>query len=477
MKIRWRRARREGARFRYSAWDGTQTGFDFDADSLFAEMTDDLLYHGDLNAALRRLMQQGFTDADGNRLEGLREMLERLRDKRKEMLEQYDLGGVYDDIARELDEITDTEREALEEFAQDAADSGDERRADIAQSSATERNVQLDMLPPDLAGKMRGLQNYDFVSPEAREQFNELVERLRQEVAQKLFRPDDRRHGQHDARGPGSHQGHDGRAEPDARAAGPRRGARLRGLHGPLRRLLPREPAVAGRAARDHGQADGGHGVDAQLDDPRAAPAAGRPGLAVHGRHGLAVAGPAARPEPPAGVPRHGLGPQLPVRRRQPAVDVPGGRRDGPARRPRRAVGAAAGRREPLGAGRGGPRAGARAAGRPVRRGAGAAQRDGPDARGVRAGAAHRGPPGADAAGAAPDRAERAGRPVQPPHGRQDRQPSGPQERRRPRVRLRDQALRVRRLLQPEHRAHRAQRRRPPGRRHTGEPHARRLRD
>ncbi len=187
MKIRRRRTRREGTRFRYSAWDGTQTGFDFDADSLFAEMTDDLIYHGDLNAALRRLMQQGFTDADGNHLEGLREMIERLQDRRRQMLDQFDLGGVYDDIARELDEITDTEREALEEFAQDAAASGDERRGEIAQSTATDRNLQLDMLPPDLAGKMRGLQSYDFVSPEAREQFHELLERLRREVAQSYF--------------------------------------------------------------------------------------------------------------------------------------------------------------------------------------------------------------------------------------------------------------------------------------------------
>ncbi len=45
--------------FRYSRWDGTQTGFDIDADSVFNEITDDLLYHGDLNAALRRLMQSG----------------------------------------------------------------------------------------------------------------------------------------------------------------------------------------------------------------------------------------------------------------------------------------------------------------------------------------------------------------------------------------------------------------------------------
>ena len=42
--------------FQYSRWDGTQVGFDLDADALLAEMSDDLLYHGDLNAALRRML-------------------------------------------------------------------------------------------------------------------------------------------------------------------------------------------------------------------------------------------------------------------------------------------------------------------------------------------------------------------------------------------------------------------------------------
>ena len=32
------------ARFTYSRWDGTQRGFDLDADALFDELTDDLLY-------------------------------------------------------------------------------------------------------------------------------------------------------------------------------------------------------------------------------------------------------------------------------------------------------------------------------------------------------------------------------------------------------------------------------------------------
>ena len=86
-------------RFQYSRWDGTQVGFDLDADAILEEITDDLLYHGDLNAALRRLMQQGFKDRNGDDVQGMRELLEKLRKRRREQLEQHDLGGVYDDIA------------------------------------------------------------------------------------------------------------------------------------------------------------------------------------------------------------------------------------------------------------------------------------------------------------------------------------------------------------------------------------------
>ncbi|MED5551151.1 MAG: hypothetical protein VX785_00435 [Actinomycetota bacterium] len=187
MVIRRRRKKREGARFRYSAWDGTQVGFEYGAEDLFKELTDDLLYHGDLNAAMRRLMQQGFEDRDGNRLQGLRDMLDQLRERRQEMLDQFDLGGIYDEINETLDDVVGEERDAIDDHIADAADSGDQRAADIAEASALDKNLQLDMLPPDLAGKVRGLQNYEFVSPEAREQFEELIDRLKKEVAQSQF--------------------------------------------------------------------------------------------------------------------------------------------------------------------------------------------------------------------------------------------------------------------------------------------------
>src|SRR5262252_3870883 len=96
--------------FRYSRWDGTQVGFELDADAILSEITDDLLYHGDLNAALRRLMQSGFRDRNGDRVQGMRELMEKLRRRRRDQLERYDLGGVDDDIAQELRDVVNLER-------------------------------------------------------------------------------------------------------------------------------------------------------------------------------------------------------------------------------------------------------------------------------------------------------------------------------------------------------------------------------
>ena len=177
-------------RVRYSRWDGTQVGFELSADDIFGEITDDLLYHGDLNAALRRMMQSGFKDQNGERIQGIREMLEKLRRKRRDELERYDLGGVYDDIAQELRDVVDMERGALDELAaeaREAGEAGDQRRQEITDQVVAERQMQLDMLSPDLAGQVKDLQNYEFTSSEARERFEELLDQLRQQLTQSYF--------------------------------------------------------------------------------------------------------------------------------------------------------------------------------------------------------------------------------------------------------------------------------------------------
>ena len=173
--------------FQYSKWDGTQVGFEFDADDIFGELTDELLYHGDLNQALQRLMQRGFMDRNGERVAGMREILERLRQRRREMLERHDLGGPYEDIAQRLRDIVDQERSGIDSLVQEAQESGDARREEITNEVAAERRMALDLLPPDLASQVQSLQDYEWTSSEAREAFDELLERLREQVMQSYF--------------------------------------------------------------------------------------------------------------------------------------------------------------------------------------------------------------------------------------------------------------------------------------------------
>ena len=123
--------------FRYSRWDGTQVGFDLDADAVLAEINDDLLYHGDLNAALRRMLQSGFDDRNGERVRGMQELMEKLRQQRRERLQQYDVGGVFADIAEQLREIVDMERTALDDLAREADESGDARRKEVTDEAVS----------------------------------------------------------------------------------------------------------------------------------------------------------------------------------------------------------------------------------------------------------------------------------------------------------------------------------------------------
>src|SRR3954462_10224418 len=135
------------------------------------------------------MMQSGFKDQNGERVQGIREMLEKLRRKGRDELERYDLSGVYDDIAQELRDVVDMERESLDEMAteaRDAGEAGDQRRQEITEQVVEERQLQLDMLSPDLAGQVKDLQNYEFTSSEAREKFEELLGKLREQLMQQM---------------------------------------------------------------------------------------------------------------------------------------------------------------------------------------------------------------------------------------------------------------------------------------------------
>ena len=176
-------------RFRYSRWDGSQHGPDFDADELLGEMADDVLFDGDPRRALQRLMREGLKPPQGQRIPGLKDLLERLRRQRQQRLERYDLGSSLEDIKRKLDQILQTERGGIERRLGEARE-GTERgqvpkeTLDKFEKVADRNTKALDRLPPDPAGRIRGLQDYDFVDPEAKKQFEDLLASLRQQMTQ-----------------------------------------------------------------------------------------------------------------------------------------------------------------------------------------------------------------------------------------------------------------------------------------------------
>jgi uncharacterized protein with von Willebrand factor type A (vWA) domain len=159
--------------YRYSRWDGSQK-IDLDAEQLLSAMADDLLADGDPWRALRRLMQQGARTPEGQRMPGLKDLLDRLRKQRQERLSRYDLGSSLEDIKKKLEEVVQTEREGITQRTPE----GRERQ---------QREQKLDAIPPDPAGRLRDLQSYDFVSPEAKQKFDELLASLRQQMMQPMF--------------------------------------------------------------------------------------------------------------------------------------------------------------------------------------------------------------------------------------------------------------------------------------------------
>ena len=181
-----------GGPYRYARWDGSQRLPDFSADEVLDALSDDLLAEGDLSEALRRLMERGLSrqhDAQGDDVPGLRALLERLAQRRQELLDRYQLGDVLSEVREELNGVVDAERRGIERRMAESATSqaGDESLRRMASEMARRRQEQLDGLPADPGGRIKGLQEYDFLEPGARERFEALLDKLRRQVLDSYF--------------------------------------------------------------------------------------------------------------------------------------------------------------------------------------------------------------------------------------------------------------------------------------------------
>ena len=172
--------------FRYSRWDGTQRLEALDADEALAAMRDDLLADGDLTAALRRLLERGMTGApDGTDtgLAGLRDLLQRIAAERRQTLERYGLGEVMPELRQRLEHVLETERRGIDRrVAEAAGEGGTPELRRVLGELAGRRREELAAMPDGMGERIRALEAYDFLEPEARTEFQALLEQLRGQV-------------------------------------------------------------------------------------------------------------------------------------------------------------------------------------------------------------------------------------------------------------------------------------------------------
>jgi len=236
------------ARYRYSMWDGTQDVPELEANDILDNLTDDLMNFGDLQHALRNLLQRGMRNPQGDRMQGLRDLLQQLRQQRRQQLDRFDLSSIFDDLKRQLDEIVNMENTTLDRRLDEAngqrpqggqqqqsqgqqqpsgqqpqgrqqqqgqqgqqqpglqgqqqqggnnQDGGEQQGggnetpsefAEMLRNIANKKKQFLEQLPEDVPGQVKELQNYEFMDPEAQAKFNELLESLKQAMMNTFFK-------------------------------------------------------------------------------------------------------------------------------------------------------------------------------------------------------------------------------------------------------------------------------------------------
>ncbi|MEL0063888.1 MAG: VWA domain-containing protein [Gammaproteobacteria bacterium] len=202
---------------RYSEWDGSQKE-ELDADDILEALSEDLMEFGDLQQAMRYLMQRGMETSDGNYIKGLRDLLRQLKEERRQRLERYDMGGIMEDIKRQLDDILDMEKETINawinkkndpddaskfmnDLMQDlednlqtdrptpGADDADDNFSNKLLGDIGEKNKEfIEDLPDDTAGRVKALQEYEFLNTDAQKKFLKLIEQLRNAMTQSFFK-------------------------------------------------------------------------------------------------------------------------------------------------------------------------------------------------------------------------------------------------------------------------------------------------
>ena len=152
-------------RIRYSRWTAA-TRDSLDSETVFDQLNEYMNDTGDLQQAMRRLMQKGIKQRE-KQTKGIDDLLSQVAREMRKLYDQYRLQSAMEEVQQRLESILDQERQTLEELDQAGQDTEAKRQF-------------LNDLPSKTSQAIEKLTSYRFENAEAEADFQKLVLDLEQ---------------------------------------------------------------------------------------------------------------------------------------------------------------------------------------------------------------------------------------------------------------------------------------------------------
>jgi uncharacterized protein with von Willebrand factor type A (vWA) domain len=150
---------------RYSRWNGNLRDA-LDSESVFDQLNDYMNETGDLQQAMRRLMQKGIKEGEKQQ-KGIDDLLSQIAREMRKLYDEYRLQSAMDEVQQQLDSILDQERRTLDDL-------------DQAGQDVQAKQQFLNDLPGKVSEAVEKLTSYRFENSAAEKEFQQLLSELEQ---------------------------------------------------------------------------------------------------------------------------------------------------------------------------------------------------------------------------------------------------------------------------------------------------------
>ena len=150
---------------RYSRWNASNRD-SLDPDSVFDQLNENMNDTGDLQQAMRRLMQKGIKNGE-KQTKGIEDLLSQVAREMRKLYDEYRLQSAMEEMQEQLDSVVEQEQETLQQMDESGQDT-------------QEKKQFLNDLPGKTSEAIEKLTSYRFENSNAEKDFQQLLMQLEQ---------------------------------------------------------------------------------------------------------------------------------------------------------------------------------------------------------------------------------------------------------------------------------------------------------